>query len=378
MVKKLYNKVESVMMDEGENNFFSFESFLYLISIFFNILARCRLLLYKKGIFKIKTLFCDEPNNIKVISIGNLTVGGTGKTPMTIHVARLLKNHGLKVVILSRGYKGSVSKKGEVICDGASVIMEPHRSGDEPYMIAQDLKNVPLIAGRDRYKAGMMAIKRFNPDVIVLDDAFQHLKVARDINIVLLDARRPLGNAHILPRGTLRESPEVLERAHVIVFTHGEPKNLMALKGQIKSLQSIPLFTSTHNPFIYKIIKKDKGPSKTSTDLKDPSTLKWLREKQIFAFSGIARNVDFINTLKGLKCDIVGFSEFSDHHQYADSDLDEIFNLAKTKNANLLATTQKDYARLTQKHKWSFDLLVLGIEISFQDHEFNDFILNHI
>ena len=144
-----------------------------------------------------------------VISIGNITAGGTGKTPMTMHIARRFVTEGSKVVILSRGYKGE-SKGIGLVSNGAEVLMSAKEAGDEPYMMAEKLKGpgnsgVPVIVGADRYKAGLFAIEKFSPDLILLDDGFQHIALARDKNIVLIDAKTDLQNARLLPAGMLRE-----------------------------------------------------------------------------------------------------------------------------------------------------------------------------
>ncbi|MEK6539527.1 MAG: tetraacyldisaccharide 4'-kinase, partial [Deltaproteobacteria bacterium] len=156
--------------------------FLYIFSILYGIGVRLRLFFYRIGAFKIRRLNC------KVISIGNITVGGSGKTPMTIHLAEWLRDRDKKVAILSRGYKGRIKDSG-IVSDGEKILLGPEDAGDEPYLMAARLKNIPVIVGRDRHRAGMYAIEKFRPDVIILDDGFQHIGLVRDLDIVLIDGK---------------------------------------------------------------------------------------------------------------------------------------------------------------------------------------------
>ncbi len=215
-MSNIKQKIKAIMTDEGKSRLLSFESFLFVISLLYGGVVKLREFFYKKKMLKSERLPC------KVISVGNVTVGGTGKTPMTIYVAELLNRLGYKVAILSRGYKGGAEKTGGIVSDGRTIFMEPDMSGDEPFMLAAKLKNTPVIVGKNRFEAGMLAIKKFKPDIIVLDDAFQHLKLVRDINLVLSDCRRPFGNTHMLPRGTLREPLSALLRGDAFILTRSD------------------------------------------------------------------------------------------------------------------------------------------------------------
>jgi len=258
--------------------------------------------------------------------------------------------------------------------------MGPEKAGDEPFMLAGRLKNIPVIVGKNRFDAGMQAVKKFNPDVIVLDDAFQHLKLKRDIDLVLLDSNSPFGNLHLLPRGILREPLSVLLRANALIMTRSDrtfgteiEKTLARLKEFIKTK---PVFKASHVPYFY-IVKKGKHipfeSISTSSFLYD---FNFLKDRRVFAFAGIARNDDFLHTVKSLKCDITGFLGFEDHHKYSGDDLEKILRLAEKANVEFLITTEKDYARIAHRVKWHVDLLVAGVEISFgnDDKVFNDFI----
>jgi len=374
MLNKIKKKIENIMIGESRSGFSSVEFLLFILSLFYGGLVKFRLAAYQGGMIKPKSLPCT------VISIGNITTGGTGKTPMTLYMVELVKRLGYEVVVISRGYKGELEKTGGIVSNGKTVLMGPEKAGDEPFMLAGRLKNIPVIVGKNRFDAGMQAVKKFNPDVIVLDDAFQHLKLKRDIDLVLLDSNSPFGNLHLLPRGILREPLSVLLRANALIMTRSDrtfgteiEKTLARLKEFIKTK---PVFKASHVPYFY-IVKKGKHipfeSISTSSFLYD---FNFLKDRRVFAFAGIARNDDFLHTVKSLKCDITGFLGFEDHHKYSGDDLEKILRLAEKANVEFLITTEKDYARIAHRVKWHVDLLVAGVEISFgnDDKVFNDFI----
>ncbi len=374
----LNKKIEAIMKGTGENNFFSFGSLLFMVSLGYGNVVRLREIFYQNQILSVKRLPCI------VISIGNLTVGGTGKTPMTIYVARLVKRLGYKVAILSRGYRGLSEKTGGIVSDGQTIFMGPDAAGDEPYMMASGLKNIPVIVGKNRYKAGMYAVKELKTEVLVLDDAFQHLKLKRDIDLVLLDNSHPFGNMHLFPRGILREPMSSLSRGDAFLFTRSDSSLDKVEKNALNKLKRYadkkPIYKTYHDPYIYKIVngenillKKKKGDSFSFN-------FKFLKGRKVFAFSGIAGNTDFRMTLENLKCEIRGFLEFADHHQYSTADFDGIFRLAKNTEADFLITTEKDYVRISSEIKWPIDLVVIGIEIAFGEDEdaFNSFIKSRL
>ncbi|MBW2599013.1 MAG: tetraacyldisaccharide 4'-kinase [Deltaproteobacteria bacterium] len=186
---------------------------LFPISILYSGVVRLRNLFYQTGLFKVRKLGC------RVISVGNITVGGTGKTPMVIMLANLLNEKGYRPAILSRGYAGKGKSRVNIVSDGKNLLMSPKNAGDEPALIAKSVRNVPVITGKNRYLTGKYAIEHFRADVLILDDAFQHRSVFRDIDIVLLDNQKPFGNGFTIPRGELREPASALERADIIVKT---------------------------------------------------------------------------------------------------------------------------------------------------------------
>jgi tetraacyldisaccharide 4'-kinase len=375
---RIKQKVESVMSGDDAAAVFSFASWLHLISIFYGALQKVRETCYRQKIIPSQRLPC------KVISIGNITVGGTGKTPLTIHVAQTLKQAGQKVAVVSRGYKGGAERQGGIVSDGRTLCMDAALSGDEPCLIAGRLKDVPVIVGKNRFAAGMLAVSNFQADVIVLDDAFQHLKLKRDLDLVLLDCMRPFGNTHLLPRGTLREPISSLERGTACILTRCQTKAAEAeipAIGLIKKLvPQCPVFRSKHIPYCYFIKKEHQIPIANISDFLSSGDMAEIRNHKVFAFSGIARNDDFRHTLSVLGLNTTGFLEFSDHHHYTQNDLATILHLAGNSSADLLITTEKDYVRIAHKKTFPMDLVVVGVKVSFgyDEQAFFDFIKDRL
>jgi len=186
---------------------------LRLFSVLYSFAQRVRAWGYRAKIFKTRRLDC------RVISIGNLTLGGTGKTPTVMLVADTLRRRGFKPAILSRGYGGNSTEPVNVVCDGQQILLSPEAVGDEPVMMAGRLKDIPVLTGRARYQTGRYAIERFGADVLILDDGYQHLPLHRDLNILLCDETRPFGNGVIFPAGELREPLSAVQRADLICLT---------------------------------------------------------------------------------------------------------------------------------------------------------------
>ena len=370
-MKNIIKRIESVMYS-GQEKDSIFTSFLSVISKGYSGIVKVRESLYKKEIFKSKKLPCT------VISIGNITVGGTGKTPMTIYLAELMKNFGLKVVVVSRGYKGKAEKRGGIVSNEKKICMNTADAGDEPCMIAARLKGIPVIVGQDRFSAGSMAVKQFNPDVIIMDDAFQHLRIQRDINLVLLDNDLPFGNKHLLPRGILREPLSALKRGDAFVLTRADCKN----NGFPEELNAIacgtPVFRSSHVPYLNTVVKCSTSEGKVKTESKESMNLNILKNKKLFLFSGIAKNRDFYNSVYSIEQKIKGFLEFPDHYFYTNNDIKKIIQSAIESDADCIVTTEKDYTRIGNKTSWPLDLIVTGVKISFGKDKgpFSSFILS--
>jgi len=260
------------------------------------------------------------------------------------------------------------------------IYMAPDKAGDEPYMIAKTLKTVPVIVGQDRYKAGMLAINRFNPDVLLLDDGFQHLKLHRDMDLVLLDSKEPFGNTYLFPRGPLRETASALLRGDAVILTRSDvekPAPLDQIKGLIPGM---PIFHSVHTPNIVKIVTGSNSKLGDRVNISSKYAFDIFKNTSVFAFSGIARNDDFRRTIERFECRLSDFSEFPDHHQYSDKELDTILNSAMDLSVDFIFTTEKDYTRIAHKINWPIDVAVIGIEISFGENElaFKSFIKNRL
>ena len=329
-----------------------FEWVLYACSQVYQLAARFRIHLYEKGILEQKSLPC------KVVSIGNITVGGTGKTPMVNYVANLLKGLGLKVAVISRGYGGYAQRSGGIVSDGKTIFMGLRASGDEPQLLASKLKGIPLFVGKDRYRAGRRAISRFGASVLVLDDAFQHLPLKRDLDLLLLDSTRPFGNGYCIPRGTLREPAEQIKRASTFILTRWtEDSNLTRAPSMIEAhVQGRPIFRCMHVPETVFVAGR-----KNSLDLAS------LKGQRLFAFSGIARNECFRETIAKLEGYLAGFLEFPDHYRYAHHDLRLIWKRAGDLNVDNIITTEKDYVNIWTDIPSSPRLLILAVSISFGD-----------
>ncbi len=367
-------KIERVITGDSKNGYDGFVLLLSMASKVYGGAVKLRRIFYKNGILISKRLSCP------IISIGNITVGGTGKTPMTIYVAQVVKNLGYKVAIISRGYKGKAEKIGGIVSDGKGLLMTPEIAGDEPYMMANRLKDVPVIVGKNRFNAGRLAIEKFNPDVIVLDDGFQHLMLQRDLDMVLLDYHRPFGNGHLLPRGVMREPVSALLCADVIILTKSDTMNnnetSTSPKKHCPYERKKPVYRSFHHPFVYKIINTEKKIFEKNIQEAFRQNSDCIKGRSVFAFSGLADNHNFLRTLKSFKCNVSGFLEFSDHHPYSERDLDEILSTSKKSMSDCIITTEKDYVRIAHKIDWPGDLFVIGIEIDFGEDkkQFNSFI----
>ena len=248
-------------------------------------------------------------------------------------------------------------------------MMTPAAAGDEPYLLASRLLSaaVPVVVGRKRYDAGMLAVKHFKPDVIILDDAFQHLQLSRDIDLVLLDGRRPFGNTHLLPRGTLREPVSALSRGDIFILTRAVPRPNRIDCGNLPDgfLRGRPLYCSVHVPELVSWVETGRGMAAHETERLEAGDIKRLTGRRVFAFAGIADNSDFKKTIQDLNCDLRGFMGFADHHSYTDRDLAELLHAARRSGAEIMCTTEKDAVRIAPRMQWPMDLAVIGVRLSF-------------
>ncbi len=283
-----------------------------------------RVLMYKCGLLKIFRL--PRP----VISIGNITVGGTGKTPAAARIARDLLARGYKVAVLSRGYGGSLEGRTCVVSDGKTIMLKAVECGDEPYLLASTIAGLIVVIGSDRYAAGQLAMQ-FMPDVFLLDDGFQHLRLHRDLNILLLDYSSPFGNGMILPAGLLRESIFAMRRSDLILFTRAP------IKGATVNINThgIPYCISSHT--IADLVQLGTGR---------PLPVSEYKQKKIMAFAGIADPDLFFGGLRGLGLNLVHCISYPDHETYDEKRADELLDAMRTSGAELIVTTEKDGVKI--------------------------------
>lgn len=281
---------------------------------------------------------------VPVVAIGNLVSGGTGKTPMAELVGRLLCEAGHRPALLSRGHGGArESESGvHIVSDGAGgAIADPGDVGDEPVLLARALPHVPVLVGRDRRRSGDLAVARFSPDVVFLDDALQYWQLEKDLEIHLCDTRRPFDNGALLPRGMLREPPLHLRRAGVVVLTRfdrADDGQRTAARERVAALAPHALLlTAVHAPV---------GWVEPSGQVVPPEALSGARVR---AVAGIADGTGFVDTVRRLGADPVEIRLFADHHAYDDADIDAMAR----GGIDWVATTEKDWVKLAPR--WPSD-----------------------
>lgn len=277
-----------------------------------------------------------------VIAIGNITVGGTGKTPFTILLARMLMEQGLKVAVLSRGYGGNLKAECAVVSDGNSILLSAKQCGDEPYLLARSLPGLAVLIGADRYQAGLLAMEKLQPDVFLLDDGFQHIRLHRNLNILLLDCQQPFGNGFTLPAGLLREPVGATKRADLLVLTRCTNNQTTH-----KLLPALPCCYSSHQLTSFHRLDDD-----TNVDLAV------LMQAKTAAFAGIAEPAGFFNALKSKGINLVDTLALPDHEPYNTKTVALLQQLQKSSAANWLLTTDKDAVKLYNLDKELRDRIV--------------------
>ena len=273
-----------------------------------------------------------------VVSLGNLTVGGTGKTPAVEMVARWLTDEGRRVVIVSRGYGRRPGAPVELVSDGGAPRLPAERAGDEPLLLARRLPGVAVVVGADRLRAGQWAVANLRPDVVLLDDGFQQRRLVKDVEIVCLDARAPWGPGGLFPRGTLREPRSALTRADLIIVTRADARrNLAGLFGEIRHHAGLGALPGCG--------LRGRGPRGPGIG-RASSRRRLSRVAAVLAFAGIAAPERLSETLTAHGANVRDVVAFPDHHAYRPSDLDAVRRRARAMGASLLVTTEKDAVRL--------------------------------
>lgn len=316
----LSRKVETHMRGEAAG---LTGTLLGALSVLYGIGVRARLLSYKLGVLPSYGL------PLKVVSVGNLTVGGTGKTPVAIFLTEFFKNDGKRVAVLSRGHKGSANGVA-VVSDGKKILMGPDKAGDEPFLMAKSLKGVPVVVCGDRVKGGRFIVEKFSPNVLILDDAFQHIRLRRDINILLVDSNEGFGNERLVPRGILREPVSAIRRADFALIKGGPPQ------GRVWDAfheHSIPYIPFQYRPVcLYNVDTGEERPVEA------------LKGARVVSVAGIANPGSFRKSLKELGAHIEAELDFPDHHAYSASDGRNIEQRAIGKD--MVITTEKDGVKL--------------------------------
>lgn len=336
---------------------------LHAFSYAYRLAIKLRRALYDTRIIRDTTL------GVQVIAIGNLTVGGTGKTPVVEKFARELKDQGRTVAILSRGYRSKpppFSRRfidrlllrreqtpPRIVSDGKSLLLDSESAGDEPYMLASNLKDVIVLVDKDRVKSGRYAIEKFGCDTLLLDDGFQYWKLrGRRQDVVLIDCQQPFGNQFLLPRGTLREPASHVARAGVIFITKSDG-HTHALRERLAALNPrAPVIECVHHPLYFEDVFTG-----------EQKTIKFISGKRVAALSGIAQPESFEEGLRKLGCEMVYAKRFADHHRFTQQELLNAINRSKKRSAQLLVTTQKDAVRFPKLDRRDLPIYFMRVEI---------------
>lgn len=327
---------------------------LGLLSILYAWVLKTRMNFYRWGIYRTYSLPC------KVVSVGNITLGGTGKTPLVRLLAEMCQKRGLRTAILSRGYRGKFRGSYGLVSDGKQILMDAAQAGDEPYLLAVNVMGVPVIVGRERWVSGQAAVDQFQTQVVILDDGFQHLSLKRDLNILLLDSSLPFGNEKIFPRGELREPLDQIARADAIILTKvGRDDNIINLKDKLAKLAGrTPVFQVDYRPVEIKVsARKGSIPPEC------------LGGRKVLAFSGIARPESFQRTLLTLRASVVRWEVFPDHHEYQRNELARLQDEALRLGVEAMITTEKDLVRMKDFAPVSIPLWVLSVRHFFHGED---------
>ncbi|MCC6415377.1 MAG: tetraacyldisaccharide 4'-kinase [Opitutaceae bacterium] len=366
-LKKKSNALEHYTIDvilgrRADTGAAIYGAFLQLLSYLFSGIAQLRFWLYRNRILH------DQPLGCLVVVVGNLTVGGTGKTPVVEKFARALRERGRKVAILSRGYKSkappvwkkwwwAISHAAEppprIVSDGRTVLLDSEQAGDEPYMLARNLPGVIVLVDKNRVKSGAYAIKKFGCDTLVLDDGFQYLPLKGRLNLLLVDKTNPFGNGHLLPRGILREPIKHLRRASYVFLTKSNGERDADLEATIQKYNpGVDVIECAHQPkYLQRFDTVERQP------------LSFLKGRRVLAFSGIATPESFEKFLRDLGAIIVARERFLDHYRYGEDDFTELAALAEAERAECLVTTEKDAVRIPHDRTWAKPLYYLRLEI---------------
>lgn len=348
-------------------------------SALYTRIVQVRLAFYRHRILRAQELGC------RVVSIGNLTVGGTGKTPVAEMLARSLQERGRRVAILSRGYKSvprpffqrlraKLFKNHElfpprIVSDGQSVLLDSRHAGDEPHMLAKNLPGVCVLVDKDRVKSGLLALRQFDSDILLLDDGLQYQRLRHRMDVVLVDRQSPFGNEHLLPRGTLREPPANLRRASYIIITKSSPDPDQELLARIRRLnRTADIIECSHAPRYWEDIRSgERFP------------IDHLEGHHVGAISGIARPESFEEGVRQLGATIDVAKGFADHHRYTKKEILRFLEWCDRRSLDALVTTEKDAVRFPDIESPPIPMLFLRVEIEIlRGHEHWEDLLNRL
>ena len=331
-------------------------SFLKGVSFIFKQIVAVRLFLYKERILRSYPLGCQ------VISVGNITAGGTGKTPVVEIFARELQKQGRRVAILSRGYRKKELpwyKKFEekylpprVVSDGEQLLLDSEMGGDEPYMLASNLPGVVVLVDKDRVKSGKYAIRRFKSDILILDDGLQYQKLKHHVDVVLVDKTNPFGNGNMLPRGVLREPVKNLKRGDFIFISKSDG-NSQELRKEIREInKTADIIECRHKPRFMRNVYSGEEIS-----------LEWLKGKRVASLSGIAVPQSFEHSLRKMGAALIGVERYADHHRYQAQEIIDAINKAHKLGAVALITTEKDAVRFPKLNRTAVPVYYVRVDI---------------
>ncbi len=329
----------------------------------FEVAIKLRRFLYNVRIFRDSTL------GVQVIAIGNLTVGGTGKTPVVEKFARALRDQGRNVAILSRGYRSKPTPlptlllnklllrhdttPPRIVSDGRSLLLDSEMAGDEPFMLASNLKDVVVLVDKDRVKSGRYAIQKFGCDTLLLDDGYQYWKLAgRRLDVVLIDCQQPFGNERLLPRGTLREPPSHLARADTIFLTKSDGKTEQLRRRIAQYNPDAGIIECVHHPLYFEDVFNGRQHE-----------LSELKGRKVASLSGIAQPESFEQSLVKLGAELVYSKRFADHHRFSQQEVLNAINRSKKRQAELIITTQKDAVRFPKLDRRDLPIYFMRVEI---------------
>lgn len=311
---------------------------------------------------------------IPVFCIGNLSVGGTGKTPLVMETARILTKAGRRVATVSRGYRRADASGAVIVSDGQNILCPIEQSGDEPLMMARALPGIAIIVGARRYEAAMLAREKCQADAIVLDDGFQHRALQRNCDIVLWDTLRPLESSAILPRGLMREGFSALKRAHALILTRvnlGHPTD----KVVEQALQVAPHLEIFHAGLQPIGLRSPLAPENQA--LESPEILKG---KKVAAFCGLGNPESFWRLIEQTGAELVDRTPFPDHHRPTEQELDSVATRAEKNGAEMLLITEKDAENTPETWDSPLPLRAIPVEVTLGDDHtrYQEFLLAHL